>query len=124
MQDFSELESLLESYRPRDPAPKLRAQVIAIAKERRERSRLRRRSFVYSLAVVLLLLSFGLSFAAEAVYVENARILRVGQYEWTEEAAETVRLVDGNNLVRRYLALQLAAGILVNPSRVDFYEDI
>ncbi len=124
MEDFSELESLLERYRPREPALKLRAQVLAIATERRQRSWLCRRSFVYSLAVALLLLSFGLSFAAEAVYVENARILRVGQYEWTEEAAETVRLVDGNNLVRRYLALQLAAGILVNPSRVDFYEDI
>ena len=123
MEDHRELESLLEKYYPRGPRPGLRPQVIALASACHERTRLRRKSLVCSLAAALLLFGVGLSVMTEAIYRENANILGIGQYEWTEEAEEIAGLLDGGGWGRRYLSLQLAAGILVDPSALDVYGD-
>ncbi len=119
MENHRELESLLEKYCPRGPRPGFRSQVIALTSACHERTRLRRKSLVCSLAAALLLFAIGLSVTTEAIYRENADILRIGEYEWTKEAEEIAGILGGGGWGRRYLSLQLAAGILVDPSAMD-----
>jgi len=58
----------------------------------------------------MLVLSVGLDLAARRMMQETAVTLGAGRIEWTPEAEEIARMLDGDGEGRRYIALALAAG--------------
>jgi len=104
--DDGAIESLLGRYRPVSPPPDLRDRVLSSA--------VQTRSWWIAAgwfsAAAMLLLALGLHLATARMMQETAAVSGIGQIEWTAEAEEAAKMLDGGGAGRRYVSLALAAG--------------
>lgn len=108
-----EIEVMLTRYRPTGPPAGLRDRVLRSTGSRRSRW-----AMAAGLVIAaMLVLSVGLDLAARRMMQETAAALGAGRIEWTPEAEEIARMLNGDGEGRRYIALALAAGV---PHREGF----
>jgi hypothetical protein len=100
------IESLLARYRPTGPPPGLRSLVLSSALPSRPRWRVA----AWLSVAAMLVLTLGLHLAATRVMRATAAAADIGRIEWSTEAEEAARMLNGDGAGRRYVALALAAG--------------
>ena len=110
--DDARIESLLGRYHPVDPPPALRQRALGAAEAYDRRLHLWR-TIGWSVLAAMLILSVGLHWATLSIEQQTIAMLGSEPIQWSAQAEELAQLLNGQGAGRRYLALQLASGNLL-----------
>ncbi|MFA5864901.1 MAG: hypothetical protein WC975_09460 [Phycisphaerae bacterium] len=99
----NQIEALLRRFGPKGPPTALRKKIFESPKTHYSF----RSIFWWSSIAAMLIISLCLNFAADGVAKDTAKLLGPSQTQWTPEAEEAAKLLDGNGWGRRYIAFAL-----------------